>query len=227
VKVVPTSPDGIVTHVVHRVLALGGSSFSLPDGESPRSARTVPGGAHPLRVIIDGHPATRPGALADALVVPLRAAGREAVRVHARDFWRAASLRLEHGRENPDSLLDAWVDADALNREVLHGVWQHGRYLPHLRDPDTDRSTRAAYVDVGPRAVLLLDGSLLLGLGLAADLTVHLALRPPAEARGTAPGDVWQLAAYDRYRREVAPQRCADVVVRVDDAAHPALVLPG
>jgi hypothetical protein len=37
---------------------------------------TSRGAAHRLRVLVDGSPPTRPGDLADALVGPLRAAGR-------------------------------------------------------------------------------------------------------------------------------------------------------
>lgn len=66
--------------------------------------------AHPVRVAIDGAPVSRPGALADALVDSLRLRGRPVHRVSAADFLRAASLRLEHGREDPDSYYFDWLD---------------------------------------------------------------------------------------------------------------------
>lgn len=202
----PVSFDGAVAHVV-------GMIDARPRGSA-------------ARVVVDGHPSTRPEVLADALVEPLRAAGRDVVRVRSRDFLRQPSLRLERGRRDPDSLLDAWVDAGALNREVLTAVVRDGRFLPTLRDPETGRSTRAAYADAAPGLVVVLDGSLLLGLGLDADLTVHLALRPPTETRRTPLDEAWTLAAYDRYRREVAPERRADLVIRVDHPDRPALVVP-
>ena len=204
VSVVPVTFEVLVGHVVDRV--------------STHPTTT------PVRVLVDGHPVTRPEALADALVEPLRAAGRPVVRVRTDDFLRPASLRLEHGRRDADSLLDGWVDAGALNREVLTAVVEHGRYLPTLRDPKTDRSTRAAYVPAAPGTVVVVSGSLAMGLWLDVDLTVHLALTRAAETRGTPLDDAWQLAAYDRYRQEVAPERAADVVVRYDDPRHPALV---
>ena len=202
VRVEPLSVEGLISRLVDRITGSAGT----------------------VRVLVDGHPATRPEALADALVEPLRAAGRPVARVRTRDFLRPASLRLEHGRRDPDSLLDGWVDAGALNREVLTAAVDQRRYLPTLRDPVTDRSTRAAYADAPPGTVVVLDGSLALGLWLDVDLSVHLALTRPAETRGTPLDDAWQLAAYDRYRREVAPERAADVVVRCDDPRHPALV---
>jgi hypothetical protein len=208
VRVVPMSLDGVVAHVAALVTAAG-----------PRDDA--------VRLVVDGHPSTHPERLADALVAPLRAAGRPVARIRARDFLRPASLRLEQGRRDPDSLLDGWIDVEALNREVLSAVGPGGtgRYLPSLRDPETSRATRAGYVDAAPGTVVLLDGSLTLGRWLDLDLAVHLALRPATEARRTPPDDAWTLAAYARYRDEVAPEEIADVVVRVDDADHPALVV--
>ncbi|UKJ62947.1 uridine kinase [Cellulosimicrobium cellulans] len=180
-----------------------------------------------VRLLVDGHPSTRPEALADLLVAPLRAAGRPVARVRVQDFWRPASLRLEHGREDPDALLDAWIDVAGLNREVLDAVGPggSGRYVPSLRDPSTSRSTRAGYVAAEPGLVVVLDGALALGRGLAVDLSVHLALRGATLARRTAAEDAWTLDAYARYEREVRPADVADVVARVDDARHPALVV--
>lgn len=179
-----------------------------------------------VRVLVDGHPSTRPGALADALVDPLRAAGRPTARIRVEDFWRPASLRLEMGRHDPDSLLDGWIDVGALNREVLSAVGPEGqgRYLPSLRDPVTDRSTRAEYVDAPRGLVVLLDGSLAMGRWLDVDLTVHLSLRTSTIARRTADEDRWTLEAYTRYIEEVEPETTADVAVRVDDARRPAML---
>ncbi|SKC81088.1 hypothetical protein SAMN04324258_4158 [Krasilnikoviella flava] len=182
--------------------------------------------ARPARVLVDGHPSTRPEALADALVEPLRAAGRPVARVRVRDFLRPASLRLERGRRDPDALLEEWIDVGGLNREVLTGIVRRGRWLPSLRDPATDRATRAAYVDAAPGTVVVLDGSLALGRGLDVDLAVHLALQPATETRNTPLDEAWTLAAYGRYRREAQPERRADVVARVDHPDRPALVLP-
>lgn len=180
-----------------------------------------------LRVAVDGAPAARPAELADALVDPLRSLGRPVVRASAGFFLRAASLRLEHGRTDPDALLDEFLDAPALERELL-GPWApagSGRYVASLRDPDTDRPTRAAYAQAPPDAVLLLDGSLLLGLGLSLDYVVHLHLGERALARRTPAAEAWTLPAYARYAVEADPREVADGVVMADDARHPALAL--
>ncbi|MFI2105286.1 uridine kinase [Isoptericola sp. NPDC019693] len=213
-RVEPATFEGAVAHVVGRVLDHGEGAGRRDDA------------VRPVRVLVDGHPSTRPEDLADALVEPLRAAGRPVARVRVRDFLRARSLRLERGRRDADALLDEWIDVDGLNREVLLSVVTRGRWLPSLRDPDTGRSTRAAYEDAPPGTVVVLDGSLALGRGLDVDLSVHLALRTATETRNTPLEDAWTLAAYGRYGREAQPERRADVVVRVDHPARPALLLP-
>jgi hypothetical protein len=77
---------------------------------------------------------------------------------------------------------------------------------------------------VPPGGVVVVSGALLLGAGLDVDLAVHLAQSPAALARRADPSLAWTLPAYERYAQEVMPELIADVVVRVDDPNHPALV---
>jgi hypothetical protein len=207
VRVRPVSPARLVEELAELVLA-----------RADRSGR--------LRVGIDGAPAAAPGRLADALVDPLRVRGRPAVRVDLADFLRPASVRLELGRTNPDAYYEQWYDLGALAREVLGPLapGSTGRILPTFWDPGTDRSTRASYVDVPEGGVLLLSGPLLLGAGLELDLTVHCALSSAALDRRTPPEERWTLPAFARYEDEVDPGYLADVLVRLDDPRHPAVV---
>jgi hypothetical protein len=187
-------------------------------------AGCAPGGR--LRVAVDGAPPARPGALADDLVDLVRLRGREVVRVRAGDFLRPASLRLEHGRTDPDAFYEDWLDVGGLAREVLGPLAPggSGRMLPALWDAAADRASRVGYVPLAPGGVVLVDGALLLGRGLDFDLTVHLAMSPSALERQIADGDRWTLPAYARYAREVDPEGVADVVVRMDHGARPAIV---
>lgn len=205
VPIRPVTPEALVEELADRI------ADRMPDRR--------------LRVAVDGAPAAGTDALAAALVDPLRVRGRPAIRVRAQDYLRAASLRLEEGRENPDSYYERWVDEPALRREVLDrlGPDGDGRVLPTLRDATADRPTRAAYVPVPPSGVVLVSGAFLLGGGLPFDLTVHLALSPAALARRTGAAQHWTLPAFARYEREVAPAGLADIVVRVDDPRRPAV----
>lgn len=179
-----------------------------------------------VRVAVDGAPAASPGDLAEDLIDPLRLRGRAALHVSAGDFLRPASLRLEFGRTDPDVYYDEWLDIKALFREVFDPLESggDGKVLPALWDAGRDRARRAEYTTLPPGGVLLLDGALLLGRGLPLDLSVHLWLSPAALVRKTAPDVAWTLPAYKRYELEADPLHAADVVVRVDDPRHPALV---
>jgi hypothetical protein len=177
-----------------------------------------------LRVGIDGPRCAQPASLAHILVTPLRALGRAADHVAAESFWRDASLRLEYGREDVDSFPD-WLDAGALCREVLDplGPDGSGAYLPSLRDPVTNRATRAAASQAAPGAIVLVSGELLLGRGLPFDFTIHLSMSTAGRARRTDAEWQWTLPAFERYDTDVRPTELADVVIRVDDPRHPAI----
>jgi hypothetical protein len=205
-RVEAATPEGVVAAVVELVLR-------RPAGTSGR-----------VRLAVDGADAADPHGWGEAVVAAL-APGR-AVQVRADRFWRPASLRLEWGREDEESWLDGWLDESALVREVLEPAASGGSVLPALRDPGTDRSVRAARVDLPPDGVVVVSGSVLLGRGLPFDLAVHLALTPGALARRTSDDQAWTLAALARYAAERRPEHLADLVVRADDPRHPALVRP-
>ncbi len=158
---------------------------------------------------------------------PLRVRGRPAVRISAADFLRPASVRLENGRTNPDAFYAGWLDEAALRREVLDpaGPGGSGRIVTRFFDVAADRATREPYSVLAAGSVLLVDGPLLLGAGLPFDVTVHLHVSAAALGRRTPEPDRWTLPAYARYDVEVDPSAFADVVVRLDDPRHPALVL--
>ena len=186
-------------------------------------------GATALRVAVDGPDAAAPAVLADAIAQRLPVLGHAAAVVPTTGFYRAASLRLEHGRTDPDARYTDWLDAGALTREVLDplGPGGSGRYLPVLWDLDSDRAARAPRLPLAPGGVLLVPGALLQGLGLAFDVVVHLRMSPAARARRTPAEDAWQLPAFDRYDDEVDPAALADAVVLADHPDRPALVLQG
>jgi hypothetical protein len=197
----------------------------LPD-ELAESLVAVDSPGRALRVALDGPRAADPDELAGALTEPLRTRGRPSIHVRAQTFWRDASLRLEHGRQDVDSY-EHWLDAAALRREVLTplGPDGSGEYVPSLRDPATNRATRDPRRTAPYGSILIVSGELLLGQGLPFDVTIHLAVGAAARARRTAPEWAWTLPAFDAYDGAVDPVGTADVVVRLDDPRHPAISL--
>lgn len=202
----PVTPNALVAELADRI-----------------AAAPAPGGW--TRVVLDGAAPADPAGWADGLVAPLHVRGRPVLRVSAEDFLRPASLRLEYGRRDPDAYYTDRLDTGALLREVLDplGPGGTGRVLPRFWDPTLDRHTRADYVALPPGGVLLLDGSLLLGWGLPAELRVHLELTEGALRRGLGEQWAWTLPAHRRYVEEVRPTERADVVVRVDNPDRPAV----
>ncbi len=197
----------------------------LPDLLAERlDSAPAPGPA--LRVAVDGPYCAAPAPLADALVAPLRARGRPTATIAAPTFWRDASLRLEFGREDVESFAD-WLDAAALRREVLDplGPGGSGRYLPSLRDPRTNRATRASARPADEGAIVIVAGELLLGHDLPFDVTVHLAMSAAGRERRTDPDRQWTLPAFRRYDAEIRPADTADVVIRLDERHAPSQVI--
>ncbi|GAA4255497.1 nucleoside/nucleotide kinase family protein [Dactylosporangium darangshiense] len=203
------------------------SPVTVPALAADLAARAVAAaGEHPARVAVDGAPTAGTAGLAAAVADVLAGDGVPVLHVPAGGFLRAASLRLERGRTNPDAYYEDWLDLRALTREVLTpaGPGGNGRVLPSLWDPVTDRATRAGYVTLPGHAVVVVSGTFLLGAGLDFDVAVHLMQSDPALARRLPADLAWTLPAYGRYRDEVMPEYQADLVVRADDPRHPALV---
>jgi hypothetical protein len=170
-----------------------------------------------------------PADLAAEVAGRLPVLGHPALVVPAEGFYRPASLRLEHGRTDPDARYTDWLDTGALAREVLDraGPGGPGDVLPALWDLERDRAVRADYVELAAGSVVLVAGSLLLGVGLAFDVVVHLRVAPAARRRRTPAEHAWELPAFDRYDDEVDPAALADAVVLADHPDRPALVLAG
>jgi len=180
-------------------------------------------------VAVDGPEFAAPEQLAAHLAERLPIQGRAAVIVPAAGFYRPASVRLEHGRTDPDARYTDWLDVRALAREVLDpvGPGGSGLYLPVLWDLERDRAARAPRTTMPPGGVLLVPGPLLQGVGLAFDVVVHLRVASAARRRLVPADQAWTLPAYDRYDDEVDPASLADAVVLADHPDRPALVLSG
>lgn len=200
-RVEPVTPEGLVSEVV-----------ALVSGRPGR-----------VRVLLDGPSPTLPDVLAHRVAVELRSLGRGVVVVDAGDYLRPASVRLEYGREDPDELLDGWLDEGGLRREVLDPAGGSGRVLPRLWDAVADRAFRDAYVQLPDDGVVLLHGALLLGRGLPSELEIHLRMSATALARRLPGSAQWTLPAYERYEKETDPAGGVDLLVMSDHPDRPAV----
>ncbi|MFI2472064.1 hypothetical protein [Nocardia xishanensis] len=177
---VPITQDGLADLLVDRVSALPGRRL----------------------IAVDGADAAQPAAFARLAAERLRGTGRSAEVLSLHDYVRPASLRMEFGREDEYSYRTAWFDYDAVRREVVGALREHGRWLPALWDEAADRSARAAVRAAPADLVLFLAGPMLLGRDLAFDLTVRLDLSEAALRRRTPRDEHWTIPALLRYDRE-------------------------
>ena len=195
------------------------------DGLVGEVAELVVARAGRVRLMIDGPPPTHPLELAERVAGELRTLGRAVVVVAAAEFLRPASVRLERGRDDPDELLDTWLDEAGLRREVLDpaGEGGSGRVLPRLWNAATDRAFRDDYVTLPDTGVAVVAGALLLGRGLPVDVAVHLRMGGAALRRYLPPDEHWTLPAYARYEDERDPAGAADLLVLADHPDRPAV----
>ena len=145
-------------------------------------------------------------------------------------FYRPASLRLEHGRTDPDARYTDWLDAGALTREVLapRGPGRAGQLPAGAVGPrPRPRRARAAAGHAGRRR--------------AAGARGAAAGRRAGLRRRGAPADVARRRAGGSLRRSrrgscppstatttrSIPAALADAVVLADHPDRPALVLGG
>jgi len=170
-------------------------------------------------IAVSAPDAADPVEFAHRLAADLRLRGRATDVVALHDFVRPASVRLEHGRTDPDSYRHGWFDYDALDREVLRSLRERGRWLPRLWDEDTDRSAREHSREAADAQILVVAGPMLLGRGLAFDLTIALTMSRGALERRTRPEDRWTV---DPLLTHVCTD--ADVLVRYDHPDRPAVL---
>ncbi|WP_432485564.1 nucleoside/nucleotide kinase family protein [Kineococcus esterisolvens] len=192
-----------------------------------RWAASLPAGA---RVGVDGAVDADTAWYAAHVADALRAAARPVLVTVWSGFWRPRSLRLEHGRDDPDAFHDDWLDVAGLHREVLDPLGARtGRWwVPSLYDPATDRASRAPREAVPDDAVLVLAGPFLLRdeLRRGLDAVVHLSTSDAAVRRRVDPTDAERvLGAWHRYLAESDPVERATAVLRCEDPRHPAELL--
>ena len=178
-----------------------------------------------LRIGVDGPPEVGTTELTDRIAAELNSLNRPTIRVSGHFWLRAASLRLEYGRQDPQSRLTGWVDAQSLAREVFDPLGSHGdgRHLTRLRDPATDRAIREGYAQAPANSVLLFDSSMVLTLGFDWDAVIRVGVSTGALQRALPERSQWELGVYAEYRDEWQSEHPADLVVSYDHPSSPAI----
>jgi uridine kinase len=119
---------------------------------------------HPLRVAVDGPPASGKTTLADELAVVLRAQGRDVIRASIDDFLVHRAQRYRRGRYSAEGCYFDAHDRAALCRILLDPLGPGGdrRFQQAVCDTDSDTPSSPPASTAPADAVLLFDGVFLL-----------------------------------------------------------------
>jgi uridine kinase len=198
---------------------------------------------HPLRVAIDGPPASGKTTLADELAVVLRAQGRDVIRATIDDFLVNRAQRYRRGRYSPEGCYFDAHDRAALCRVLLDPLGPAGdrRFQHAVFDSDTDTPSSPPTSTAPADAVLLFDGVFLLRPELIDQWDLRIFVSVPLEQtvdratrRGTTPAgstadtaDIersWRdryIPAQQLYFAKDRPTDHADIIVYNDRLHRP------
>lgn len=204
--------------------------------------------AHPLRVAIDGPPASGKTTLADELAVVLRARDRDVVRATIDDFLFPRAQRYRRGQYSAESCYFDAHDHAALCRVLLDPLGPGGnrRFQHTVYDADADAPLSPPATTAAEDAVLLFDGVFLLRPELIDRWDLSIFVSVPfektidrARARGAAQaGSIAGTAEIERSWREryipaqrlyfatARPTDHVDVIVHNDRLQSPTWEVP-
>jgi uridine kinase len=198
--------------------------------------------AHPVRIALDGVDASGKTMLADELVQPIRALGRNVIRASIDRFHNRASIRMRRGPDSPEGYFRDSFDHAQLIKVLLEPLGPGGtrRYRRAVFDFRSDSPVTAPVEEAAPDSVLLFDGVFLLrpelrrywdfSIFVEADfqVTVKRAEERDLELFGSRAAVRRRYAqryvpGQQLYLSEVQPERWASVIINNNDPGEPRL----
>ena len=196
--------------------------------------------AHPVRVAVDGPPATGKTTLADELAVFLRTRGREVIRASTDGFHQPRAQRYRRGEYSAEGCYFDSFDYDALCGVLLDPLGPDGerRYRRAISDYLTDTALSEPTTTACADTVLLFDGVFLLRPELIDRWELRIFVSTAfartverAQVRDQSPhgstADVerrWRdryIPAQQLYFATARPAERADIVVHNDEPQRP------
>ncbi len=204
-------------------------------------ALTLP---HPTRIAIDGVDAAGKTTLANELVEPIEARGRQVLRASIDGFHRPRTERYQRGADSPAGYYLDSFDHAAIRAELIEPLGPQGNrvYRRAVFDFRADAPLDAPVSHAVADAILLFDGVFLLRpelndgwdyrIFVHADFDVAVARAVPRDQAHGGAADALAARYWQRYvpgqriyLQTVRPQELADVVVENNDPANPRLLL--
>jgi uridine kinase len=198
---------------------------------------------HTVRVAVDGPDAAGKTVLAEELVAPLRASGRQVIRASIDGFHNPAHVRHRRGRDSPEGYYRDSFDYGALTGSLLAPLGPGGsrRYRTAVFDYRTDSEAHVQTRLAGVDAVLVFDGVFLLRAELdgywdfsifveaSFETTLARALRRDAATFGGVEEvrrlyGLRYIPGQRLYFAECSPKKRATVVVENNDPSNPFIL---
>jgi uridine kinase len=197
---------------------------------------------HPVRVAVDGRPASGKTTLADELGIILGDRGRRVIRATIDEFLFPKAVRYRRGIDSPDGCYDDSFDFDALHRALLDPLGPRGdrAFQTSTYDREGDRVLVLSPTATAPGdAVLLFDGVFLMRPELNDDWDLRIlvltsfdeTLRRARRRDSKSLGSIERVEerfrvrygpSQEHYFETIRPTDIADVVLHNEDPDRPA-----
>lgn len=201
--------------------------------------------SHPLRVAVDGRPASGKTTLANELAHLLGDRGCHVIQATIDEFMYPKALRYRRGIDSPEACYEDSFDFDALHRALLNPLGPGGsrRFQQATYDRRADRVLPLRMTTTAPvNAVLLFDGVFLMRPELNDSWDVRIlvtasfdeTLKRARLRDAVSLGSVERveerfrtryLPSQARYFDSVRPTEVADIILVNDAPAQPAWVI--
>jgi uridine kinase len=200
---------------------------------------------HPVRVAVDGRPASGKTTLADELGDLLSACGRPVLRATIDEFMYPTAVRYRRGVDSPEGCYHDSFDFDALHRALLDPLGHGGArtFQQATYDRAADRVLPLQMKTTAPvDAVLLFDGVFLMRpeLNDSWDLRILVSTSFEETLKRARLRDTVSLGSIERveerfrtrylpsqtyYFNSVRPREIAEIIVENDDPDRPVWVV--
>ena len=197
---------------------------------------------HPVRVAVDGRPASGKTTLANELRDRLSARGRHVIRATIDEFMYPKAVRYRRGVDSPDGCYEDSFDFTALHRALLDPLGPGGgrMFQEAAYDRQADRTMPLRMDSIAPLdAILIFDGVFLMRpeLNHSWDLRILVSTSFEETLNRARHRDADSLGSIERveerfrtrylpsqahYFDTVKPREVADLIVENDDVECPA-----
>lgn len=198
---------------------------------------------HPLRVAIDGVDAAGKTSLANELVEPLKASGRDVIKASLDGFHNPRELRYRMGEDSPEGYFFDSFNHEALITSLLKPLGPDGNldYQTSVFNFQSDTQTSPPAIHASPDSILIFDGIFLLRPELVNywDFSIFVAIDFDVSIERASQRDQYLFGSAEEVRKRYwkryvpgqriylqtcQPKKHADIIIDNNDFMHPRII---